>query len=75
MSANARSLRYSDQLDAGRPGEMGPLLTACYAGISDDFRLTSAQLDVTFDTALAEGVPGTRMTSCGFGASMLARIW
>ena len=59
-------------LRAGRAAEVGPLLTASHASLRDDFEVSSPELDVAVDAALAGGALGARMTGGGFGGCALA---
>ncbi|NMO50326.1 galactokinase [Actinoplanes sp. TBRC 11911] len=61
-------------LKAGRPREIGPLLTASHASMRDDFEITVAQVDVAVEAALSAGAYGARMTGGGFGGCVLALI-
>jgi galactokinase len=61
-------------LGAGRPREIGPLLTASHASLRDDFEVTVPELDVAVEAALDAGAYGARMTGGGFGGCVLALV-
>jgi galactokinase len=61
-------------LAAGRPAALGPLLTASHASLRDDFEVSSAELDLGVEAALAAGALGARMMGGGFGGSLLALV-
>lgn len=49
-------------------------MTASHASMRDDFEITTAQLDLIADTAVAAGALGARMTGGGFGGSVIALV-
>lgn len=57
--------------DAGRAGE---LMTASHVSLRDDYEVSSVELDVAVDAALAAGAEGARMTGGGFGGSAVALV-
>jgi galactokinase len=59
-------------LDAGRPADIGPLLTASHHSLRDDYEVSSAELDATVDAALSAGALGARMVGGGFGGCAIA---
>ena len=59
-------------LQAGRPAEIGSLLTASHHSLAEDFEVSSPELDAAVDAALAAGALGARMTGAGFGGSAIA---
>ncbi|MBV9650962.1 MAG: galactokinase [Pseudonocardiales bacterium] len=61
-------------LDAGRVGDIGPLLNASHASLRDDLDVSSPELDDVVDTACAAGALGARMTGGGFGGSALILV-
>ncbi|AEA25834.1 galactokinase [Pseudonocardia dioxanivorans CB1190] len=71
VTENARVLDVVGLLDAGRPEEIGPLLTASHASLRDDFEVTVPELDTAVAAALDAGALGARMTGGGFGGSVV----
>ncbi|TDD64107.1 galactokinase [Jiangella aurantiaca] len=72
LTENARVLDTVALLRAGRPGEIGPLLTASHTSMRDDYEITVAEVDVAVEAALTAGALGARMTGGGFGGSVIA---
>jgi galactokinase len=68
----ARVDAVASLLDAGRMGEIGPLLDASHVSLRDDYEVSCAELDVACDAACAAGALGARMTGGGFGGSAIA---
>lgn len=71
VTEDERVLRAVAKLRAGKPREIGPLLTASHNSLRDDFEVTTVRLDLVVDTALAHGALGARMTGGGFGGSAI----
>ncbi|QIZ36713.1 galactokinase [Saccharopolyspora sp. ASAGF58] len=71
---NDRVLTTVDELRVGRYAEIGPLLNASHASLRDDYRVSSPELDLAVDSALAAGALGARMTGGGFGGSAIALV-
>jgi galactokinase len=61
-------------LPSGAWAELGALLTASHRSLREDFEVSSAELDVAVDTALAHGALGARLTGAGFGGSAIALL-
>lgn len=61
-------------LSAAEWPELGAKLTASHVSLRDDFQVSTAELDVTVDTALEAGALGARMTGGGFGGSAIALV-
>jgi galactokinase len=61
-------------LEAGRIGDIGPLLNASHASLRDDLEVSSPELDDVVDAACAAGALGARMTGGGFGGSALILV-
>lgn len=74
VSENARVREVAALLEAGRPGDVGPVLTAGHASLRDDYEVTCPELDLAADTATAAGALGARMVGGGFGGSVLALV-
>ncbi|MGL3150400.1 galactokinase [Microbacterium sp. A82] len=56
------------------PRAVGDLLVASHVSMRDDFEISSPELDVAVDTALAAGALGARMTGGGFGGAAIALV-
>ncbi len=74
VTENERVHRTVFLLRAGRPAEIGPLLTASHASLRDDFEVTVAELDVAAEVAEGSGALGARMTGGGFGGCVIALV-
>jgi galactokinase len=59
-------------LEAGRPGDVGPLLSASHDSLRDDYEVSVPALDVAQETLLGAGAQGARMTGGGFGGCVVA---
>jgi galactokinase len=59
-------------LDQGRIAELGPLLDASHASLTDDLEVSCAELDLAVATARTAGALGARMVGGGFGGSAIA---
>ena len=74
LSEQARVLEVVRLLEAGRPVEVGPVLTAGHRSLRYDFEVSCAELDTVVDVAVANGAFGARMTGGGFGGSALVLL-
>ncbi|GIJ25877.1 galactokinase [Micromonospora qiuiae] len=74
VTENQRVLDTVALLRAGRPRQIGGLLTASHASMRDDFAITVPQVDTAVEAALAAGALGARMTGGGFGGCVLALV-
>ncbi len=75
VTENARVEAVVEILDAGRdPREVGPILNAGHASLRDDFEISTPELDLAVEVALAAGAHGARMTGGGFGGSAIALV-
>jgi galactokinase len=75
VTENERTLLAADALVARNFQEFGRLMQASHASLRDDFEVSSPELDVAVDEALAHpGVYGARMTGGGFGGCMIALV-
>lgn len=70
----ARVREVVDTLARGGAGHIGPALSASHASLRDDFEVSSPELDLVVDTAVASGALGARMTGGGFGGSALVLV-
>ena len=74
VTENARVLATVDRLRAGDVSAAGRLLTESHISLRDDYQVSSPELDVAVDTALAHGALGARMTGGGFGGCAIALV-
>ena len=74
VTEDERVLATVRALDAGRPAEIGPLLTASHASMRDDFRITVPEVDLAVETLLEAGALGARMTGGGFGGCVIGLV-
>jgi galactokinase len=74
VTENQRVVDVVDHLGSEDVRGIGPLLTASHASLRDDYRVSSRELDLAVDTALAAGALGARMTGGGFGGSAIALV-
>ncbi|MEO6999806.1 MAG: galactokinase [Terracoccus sp.] len=71
VKESAQLLRHGDPVDLDA---LGALFTASHVSLRDDFEVSSAELDVAVDAAIAAGAYGARMTGGGFGGSAIALV-
>ncbi|MEW6937143.1 galactokinase [Trueperella pyogenes] len=74
VTENRRVLETVELLKAGRPQDIGPLLSASHASLRDDYEVSVPELDVACAAAERAGALGARMTGGGFGGSAIALI-
>ena len=74
VTENARVLEVVGILRAGDPRSIGPVLTAGHASLRDDFEISTPELDVCVQAALAAGAHGARMVGGGFGGSAVVLV-
>lgn len=74
VTENQRVLDSVNALESGDLRTLGALLTASHASMRDDFEISTVELDVAVDTALASGALGARMTGGGFGGAAIALV-
>ncbi|MEB7448016.1 galactokinase [Arthrobacter koreensis] len=75
VSENERVLTAVAHLDSGRPiRDIGQVLASSHESLRDDFEVSSPELDLAVETAMAAGAPGARMTGGGFGGSAIALV-
>ena len=70
-SENHRVREAVAVLEAGRPVELGPVMTASHASLRDDFEVSWPEADAVVDAVMADGAAGARMIGGGFGGSVL----
>ncbi|NYI97662.1 galactokinase [Streptomonospora nanhaiensis] len=59
---------------AGAVGDIGALFTASHLSMRDQFEISTPELDLAVETAVAAGARGARMTGGGFGGSAIALV-
>lgn len=74
VTENARVQEAAAVLRAGELGEIGRVLLASHRSLRDDFEVSSPELDVAVESAMAAGAVGARMTGAGFGGSVIAVV-
>ncbi|MGS0685350.1 galactokinase [Nakamurella sp. GG22] len=74
VTENDRVARTVEKLRADNLPAIGPLLTASHRSLRDDYEVSSEELDVAVELALAAGAIGARMTGGGFGGSAIALV-
>ena len=74
ITENQRVLDVVRLLDAEGPTAIGALLDASHRSLRDDFEISTPQLNLAVETALAHGALGARMTGGGFGGAAIALI-
>jgi galactokinase len=74
VTENQRVLDTVEALTQRGPRAIGELLVASHVSMRDDFEISSVELDVAVDTALANSAVGARMTGGGFGGAAIALV-
>lgn len=74
VTENERVLQTVRALRSDDLAAAGALLTASHVSLRDDFAVSSPELDLAVETALACGAVGARMTGGGFGGSVIALV-
>lgn len=74
VTENQRVLDTVQVLRSEGARAIGDLLVASHASMRDDFEISTAELDLAVETALATGALGARMTGGGFGGAAIALI-
>ncbi|GAA4913938.1 galactokinase [Streptomonospora salina] len=59
---------------AGALGDLGAVFTASHLSMRDQFEISTPELDLAVETAVAAGARGARMTGGGFGGSAVALV-
>jgi galactokinase len=73
ITENDRVRRAADALRAGDVIAFGRLMVESHASMRDDYEITTPEIDLLVDAALAgPGVFGARMTGGGFGGCVIA---
>lgn len=74
VTENQRVLDTIELLEAEGPASIGDLLVQSHISMRDDFGISSVELDLAVDAAVAAGALGARMTGGGFGGSAIALV-
>lgn len=74
VTENQRVLDAVAALREHGPNALGGLLDASHRSLRDDFEVSTPELDLAVETALANGAIGARMTGAGFGGAAIALI-
>src|SRR5699024_5627313 len=74
VTENQRVLDVVGLLRHGRIHEIGPLLDASHESLSQDYNVSSTELDRAVRAAREAGALGARMTGGGFGGSAIALV-
>jgi galactokinase len=72
LTDNQRVLEVVAALGESDYGAIGRLFSESHASMRDDFEITTDQIDLIADTAVAAGALGARMTGGGFGGCVIA---
>ena len=73
VTENARVVEARDALRAGAAQQFGTLMIASHRSMSEDFEISTPQIDVLVELARDQpGVFGARLTGGGFGGSIVA---
>jgi len=68
VTENGRTLSAADALREGDVARVGVLMAASHASLRDDYDVSTRELDVMVEAAMAaDGTIGARMTGGGFG--------
>jgi galactokinase len=71
VTEDARVREVVVRLREGRGDEIGPLLLASHQSLRDEFEVSTPELELAVDTAMAAGADGARLTGAGFGGCVL----
>jgi galactokinase len=74
VTENQRVLDTVRTLREQGPGAIGDILDASHRSMRDDFDISTPELDLAVETALANGALGARMTGGGFGGAAIALV-
>jgi galactokinase len=74
VSENQRVLDTVAVLRQDGPAAIGELLLASHASMRDDFEISTPELDLAVEAAVAAGALGARMTGGGFGGAAIALL-
>lgn len=74
VNENARVVRFADALRAGDLDTLGALALESHRSLADDFAVSTPELDLLVDLAVAHGAFGARLTGAGFGGCVVAFV-
>ena len=75
ITENERTLQAAEAMQRGDAVQLGLLMNASHVSLSDDFEVSSGELDHMVRCALQqEACYGTRMTGAGFGGCAVALV-
>ncbi len=74
VTEDHRVERVIELLEAGRPRDIGPMLTEGHASLRDDFQVSCPELDLVVAASTEAGALGARMTGGGFGGSAIVLV-
>ena len=74
VTETARVPAAVDALSAADWASLGELFAASHASMRDDFEISTPELDLAVETAVAHGADAARMTGGGFGGSIVAVV-
>jgi galactokinase len=74
VTENRRVLDTVRTLREDGPGDIGRFLDGSHRSMSNDFGISTPELDLAVETARTSGALGARMTGGGFGGSAIALI-
>lgn len=74
VTENQRVLDTVSALREQGPAAIGAILDASHRSLRDDFEVSTPELDLAVETALASGAIGARMTGGGFGGAAIALV-
>ena len=74
VTDTARAAAVAELVRAGRPRDIGPILTEGHVSQRDDFEDSVPAIDVAVEAALAAGALGARLTGGGFGGASIALV-
>lgn len=74
LTENARVLAFVAAMEATDLNAAGAIMNASHASMRDDFEITTPQIDLIAETAVAKGALGARMTGGGFGGCVIALV-
>lgn len=72
LTENDRVLAARDALRAGRPADLGVILTSSHVSQRDDFQITVPETDTMVEALLERGALGARQVGGGFGGCVIA---
>ncbi len=72
LTENDRVLATRDALNAGRPEDMGMILTSSHISQREDFQITVPETDTMVEALLEHGALGARQVGGGFGGCVIA---